>query len=60
MVKTQWDTHKEKCGPFQNTAGNLRPLHLYPTCVCNRGKKNLKNVVQNYMMKLWKSKNFSN
>ena len=25
-----------------------------------RGKKNLKNVVQNYMTKLWLSKNFSN
>ena len=57
MVKTQRDTHKEKYGPFQNTAGNLSPPHLYPACVFNRGKKNLKNV-QNYMMKLWKSKNF--
>ena len=58
MAKTQTNTHKEKYGPFQNTAGYLSPPHLYLTCVFNRGKKNLKNVVQNYVMKLWKSKNF--
>lgn len=46
MVKIQWGTHKEKCGPFQNTAGNLRPPHLCPTYVRNRGKC-LKNVLQN-------------
>lgn len=53
MGKSQWDTRKEKYGPFQHTAGNLRPLHLCPTYVCNRGKKkNLKNIVQNYIMKI--------
>lgn len=58
MAKTQRNTHTEKYGPLQNTAGYLSPPHLYPTRVFNRGKKNLKNVVQNYVMKLYKSKNF--
>jgi hypothetical protein len=47
MVKTQWDIQKEKCGPFQNIAGNPPPPHLYSACVCNEGKY----IVQNYVMK---------
>lgn len=60
MANFQWDTRKGKCGPFQNTAGNLRPPHLCPTCVCNKGEKNLKNVVQNYIMKTTGVREMSN